>query len=309
MNQCITRRGFLKTSCTTIAFAATTPALLALPENQSPPAANDRIKKAIMWATVGVKGSIGEKMKAIKAAGFDGVEMMSHLNQDEVLRARDELGLEIASVCGEKHWAKPLSSPDAAVRAEGFAALQQTLRDAKRYGATSILLVPGKVGIGTSYEECWSRSITEIRKAIPLAEELEVKISIENVWNDFITREDDAARYLDEINSAWVGWHFDCGNIIRYGDPITWIKKLGGRINRLHIKEYSLDRAMRAGNPGKGFEVGLLEGANNWSGIMKAIAKIGYQGWAITEQDGGDTTEGLKDLVARLEKILGLAAH
>ena len=304
MNISTTRRNFLKTTGATLSLAAVAPQIFAADNQSAPPPGKRAIQKAIMWATVGFKGSVADKMKAIRGAGFDGVEMMSHMNHEEVLKARDEVGLEIPSVCGEKHWAKPLSSPDENVRAEGLAGLQQTLRDAKAYGAGSILLVPGTVGNGVSYEECWTRSITEIRKAIPLAEELGVKISIENVWNNFITKEDEAARYLDEINSPWVGWHFDCGNIIRYGDPIAWIRKLSPRINRYHIKEFSLDRAMRTGSPGKGFDVPLLEGANNWRGIIQAIAATGYHGWAITEQGGGDTAEGLNDLALRLEKIL-----
>jgi L-ribulose-5-phosphate 3-epimerase len=111
-------------------------------------------------------------------------------------------------------------------------------------------------------------------------------------------------RYLDEINSPWVKWHFDVGNIIRYGDPIAWIKALGKRITRVHIKEYSHDRAMRTGDVWQGFRVPLLEGANNWPGIMKALDDIGYREYLITEQGGGDTPEGLRDLCQRLEKII-----
>src|SRR5271163_4646226 len=81
----------------------------------------------------------------LKQAGFEGTEMMSHMDQDEVLRARDKTGLVIPSVCGRDHWSKPLSSPDSKVRAEGLESLQQTLRDAKRYGASSVLLVPAVV--------------------------------------------------------------------------------------------------------------------------------------------------------------------
>ena len=66
------------------------------------------LKKGIMWGTVGVKGSVLEKMKAVKAAGFDGAEMNSHMNQDEVVKARDEVGITIPSVCNDRHWAKPL---------------------------------------------------------------------------------------------------------------------------------------------------------------------------------------------------------
>jgi L-ribulose-5-phosphate 3-epimerase len=298
-----TRREFLRTGSAALALAALGPAALAA-EEQAP--ASRPGKKAIMWGTVGVKGTTLEKMKAVKAAGFDGAEMNSGMDQDEVLRARDETGLEIPSVCGSVHWKLPLSDPDPKVREQGLAGLRQCLRDAKRYGAGSILLVPGKVGNGTTYDECWTRSIAEIRKAIPLAEDLGVRISIENVWNNFITQADEALRYLEAINSPWVGWHFDCGNVIRYGDPIAWIRKLGPRINRVHVKEYSLDRAMRSGKPGEGFDVPLLEGANNWQGIMQAFREIGYASYFITEQPGGNSPEGLKDLCERLGKILAL---
>jgi hexulose-6-phosphate isomerase len=245
-----------------------------------------KFKKGIMWGTINAKGSVLDKMEAVKAAGFDGIEAMSHMDQAEVLKARDEVGLKIPSVCGEKHWAKALSHPDAKVREEGLEALKQTLRDAKAYGAGSVLLVPGVVNHDVRFDDCWKRSIEQIRLALPLAGELGVKISVENVWNNFITTEDQAVKYLDEIASPWVGWHFDCGNIIRYGDPIEWIRKLGARINRVHIKEYSRDRAMRSGDVWKGFDVPLLEGANNWPGIMKALRETGCAGWLITEQSG-----------------------
>lgn len=296
------RREFLQMSGTLTALAAIRPMTFAA--DDSPPPAKRTHQKGIMWGTVGVKGSVLEKMRAVKAAGFDGVEMTSHLDQAEVRAARAETGLAINSVCGAHHWAKPLSHPDEKARAEGLAALQQTLRDAKAYGATSILLVPGVVNKDVTFEACWQRSIEQIRRAIPLAAELGVQISIENVWNDFIISEEQAVRYLDEINSPWVQWHFDTGNIIRYGDPIAWIKALGKRITRVHIKEYSRDRAMRSGDVWQGFRAPLLEGANNWPGIMKALDEVGYNGYLITEQPGGDTPEGLRDLCQRLEKII-----
>jgi len=301
MNKAITRRHFVRSSSAVIALAALTPPLFAA--DTATPTRRSH-KKAIMWGTVGTKGSVLDKMKAVKAAGFDGAEMASHMDQAEVLKARDATGLEIASVCGERHWKQTLSHPDPKVREEGLAALKQTLRDAKAYGASSILLVPGVVNNEVTYDQCWQRSIEQIRLAIPLAEELGVKISIENVWNNFITTEAQAVRYLDEINSPWVGWHFDVGNIIRYGDPIVWVTTLGKRINRVHIKEYSRDRAMRSGDVWKGFNAALLEGANNWPGIMKAFDEVGYQNYLITEQGGGDSPEGLRDLCARLEKII-----
>jgi L-ribulose-5-phosphate 3-epimerase len=299
------RREFLQTSAATLALTTLAPRAFAADE-KAPEAAATRkrpVQKGIMWATVGIKGSVAEKMKAIKAAGFEGVEMMSHMNQDEVLRARDEAGLAIPSVCGTKHWEKPLSHPDPKVREEGLEGLRQTLRDAKRYGASSVLLVPGVVNKEISYADAYTRSQAEIRKAVPLAEELGVRIACENVWNHFLLSPLEAARYVNEFNSPAVGWHFDVGNIINYGWPEQWIRVLGKRIQKFHIKEFSRKKRDSAGL-WKGFDVKLLEGDNNWPAVMKAIDDIGYTGWAITEQGGGDSAEGLQDLAQRLDKIL-----
>ena len=71
MNFKQTRRDFLRTGGTALALAAVCPRLLAAAEKSTAPQAKRAIKKAIMWGTVGVRGSVAEKMKAIKAAGFD----------------------------------------------------------------------------------------------------------------------------------------------------------------------------------------------------------------------------------------------
>lgn len=290
-----TRREFLGTTALVAGAALTLPGLRA----ESP---RPRLQKAIMWGTVGVKGSVLEKMRAVKAAGFEGVEPGGGMDQDEVVRALEETGLKAASVCCHTHWAKPLSDPNPATRAIGLEGLRQSLRDAKRYGAGSVLLVPAVVNEQVGYAEAWDRSVEEIRKAIPLAEELGVTISIENVWNNFLLSPIEAARYVDEFKSARVGWHFDIGNVIHYGWPEQWIRVLGKRIQRLHLKEYSREKSDKAGK-WAGFDVGFLKGSNNWSEIMKALGEIGYSGWAIAEQGGGGTAEGLRQLSEDISRI------
>src|SRR5579883_719123 len=241
-------------------------------------------------------------MKAVKAAGFEGTEMNSHMDQEEVLKARDETGLVIPSVCGAHHWDKPLSHPDPKVREAGLEALKQTLRDAKRYGATSVLLVPGVVNKEISYQDAYTRSQAEIRKAVPLAEELGVKIAIENVWNQFLLSPLEAARYVDEFNSPAVGWHFDVGNIINYGFPEQWIRILGKRIAKLHIKEYSRAKRDKEG-PSAGFRTPLLTGDNDWPAVMAALDAVGYTGWGIAEQVGANSPEGLRAISTAMDQI------
>lgn len=295
----INRRAFLRSSSTALGAVVLAPSLI--PAAAAAGGAR-QLKPAIMWETAGIKGTVLEKFKAIKEAGYEGVEPSSHMNQDDVLRAFDATGLQCASVCCSTHWGKPVSDPNPVVREAGVAGLKQALRDAKRYGATSVLFVPGVVNKNVSYDDAYTRSQAAIRQALPLAEELGIKIAIENVWNNFLLSPMEAARYVDEFKSPLVGWHFDCGNIMNYGWPEQWIRILGPRIIKIHIKEFSRKKADKEGK-WAGFKVDLLEGDNDWPAIMKAIDDIGYSGWAISEQGGAGSLEGMKDMVARMKKI------
>jgi hexulose-6-phosphate isomerase len=244
-----------------------------------------------------------EKFRAAKEAGFEGVEPNSHLDRNEVLKARDATGLIIPSVCGSQHWKSPLSHPDPVVRAQGLEALKVTLEDARAYGADTVLLVPGRVTDTISYDQVWERSTEEIKKMLPLAEQLRVKIAIENVWNNFLLSPLEAARYVDQFKSDAVAFYFDCGNILAYGWPDQWIRILGKRIAKVHIKEYSLKIADTQGKSA-GFKVKLGEGDVNWPAVVKALDETGYAGWATIEMSGGNTPEGLKDLCERMVKVL-----
>lgn len=266
------------------------------------PRSTRTLKRGVMWSSIGIGQTIMEKFQAAKDAGFEGVEPMSHLDRNEILKARDTTGLIIPSVCGSLHGKFPLSHPDPAIREQGVTALKVTLEDAKAYGADTVLLVPGRVSESVSYDDCWTRSVEEIKKIIPFAEKLNVQIAIENVWNNFLLSPLEAANYVDQFQTPIIRFYFDCGNVLVYGWPEQWIKILGKRIAKVHIKEYSLKIANKQGK-GAGFDVKLLEGDVNWPLVMKALDNVGYNGWTTIEQPGGDTKEGLKDLCDRLIKI------
>jgi hexulose-6-phosphate isomerase len=291
MTHPLNRRDFLQLGGGVLAAAALAPA------GAADTGTKRKLHKAIMYATIGYPGSVMEKFKAVKEAGFEGVEPMSHMNQTEVLKALDATGLKAASCCCNTHWSKPLSSPDERVRAEGREGILHALKDAKRYGATSVLVVPGIVNKEVSYNECFKRSVAELRKLVPEAEKLGVKMAIENVWNNFITKPDQAVDFLDAIDSPQVGWHFDVGNAIRYSPSEKWIAVIGKRILKLHIKEFSNDKRQ--------FDVKLLDGDDHWPAIMKALDKAGYHGWGITEQPGrqAGTAAALADLSDRLGRV------
>ena len=176
---------------------------VSVPADDKEPVSGD-FRKSIMWGTVGMEGSVLDKCKAIKAAGYDGIEPNSHMDRDEVLAAMRETGLVASSVCNVHHWAKPLSHPDAAVRQEGIDAMIVAMEDAKAYGTDAVLLVPGIVNEEVSYDDCWNRSTECIKELIPTAEKLGVKICIENVWNNFLLSPVEACNYVDQFESPYV---------------------------------------------------------------------------------------------------------
>ncbi len=255
-----------------------------------------KIKKCLKYSMVEGEMSIEKKFRMLKDIGFDGVEMDSpnELNNEEIIAARDKTGLEIPGVINSVHWKAPLSHPDPEVRDECVQSMITALKDCKEYGGNTVLLVPGIVNEEISYEDAYNRSQAEIRKLLPVAEETNVNIAIENVWNNFLLSPLEAARYIDEFENPMIGWYFDVGNIVRYGWPDHWIRTLDYRVIKLDVKEYSREKQRNEGIY-KGFDVELTEGDCNWPAVLQALEDIGYNGWASAEVRGGDRK--------RLEKI------
>src|SRR5207302_10951949 len=142
----------------------------------------------------------------------------------------------------------------------------------------------------------------EVRKALPLAEELGVKIAIEVVWNDFLTKPEQLVRYVDEFKNPAVGAYFDCSNMVKYGvKPGDWIRALGKRMLKFDFKGFSLQKFQNKQNPW----VAIGEGDEDWPDILKALDEVGYRGWATAEVAGGGEKE-LRDIADRMNRCLGL---
>jgi hexulose-6-phosphate isomerase len=266
----------------------------------------NRFKKAVKIGMVRTGGGLTQKFQVLKELGFDGVELNSpnSLKLEDVQAAKDSTGLTVHGVVNSKHWQKHLSHADEKIRAEGVEALMTAIKDAKAYGATSVLLVPAVVTKEATYQKSWQRSIAEIRKAIPLAEELGIDILLENVWNNFLTDPTETAKYIDELGSDRVGAYYDTGNSVRYGNPVIWIRVLGKRIKKLDIKEFDLALAQN-GDWYKGFGAKLLEGTNGWYDIIRELKKIGFEGWGTAEIPGGDRKR-LKEIATNMDRIFSL---
>src|SRR5713226_960431 len=302
------RREFLKSTATTACsaglsacglgefFAAARPLGSAL---ATPPTAPLPIKKGLVFDMLPAKLSCADRMKLAHDVGFDVVQALTTPDEkeaEEIKKAADGANIRIDSVMNMDHWKYALSSSDATVVEKSLAGMRTSLHNAKLWGSDAVLLVPAVVNPQTSYRDAWTRSQREIRKLIPLAEDLKVEIAIEEVWNRFLLSPLEMATYIDEFHSPWIKAWFDVGNVLLYGYPQDWIRTLGKRIVKVHLKDFKRKEDGYAW-------VNLGDGDVDWAAVRQAFAEIGYAGSAVTELEKGDEAY-LRDVSSRVDRLV-----
>jgi L-ribulose-5-phosphate 3-epimerase len=286
-----TRREFVETALLAGTAATLLPATLT--------AAPLPIKKGLVFNMLPETLSYAERFKLARETGFEVVQALTEPDQhkaEEIKKAAESAGIRIDSVMNMDHWKYPLSSSDAAVVDKSLAGMRTSLHNAKLWGADAVLLVPAVLDPKTSYRDAWSRSQNEIRKLLPLAEELKVVIAIEEVWNRFLLSPLEMATYIDEFKSPWIKAWFDVGNVVLYGYPQDWIRTLGPRIFKVHLKDFKRGKDSYAW-------VNLGEGDIDWAAVREAFAAVNYTGSAVAELPAGDEAY-LRDVSRRVDRLL-----
>jgi L-ribulose-5-phosphate 3-epimerase len=291
----ISRRSFIQSAA----------ALALAPALPGRAAAKLPIKMAVEYEMLPTTLSILERFQLAKDCGFEQIECPTTPDTKDanaMKSASDKVGLPIHSVMNMDHWQYPFSSPDPAVVEKSLQGARVSIGNAHLWGASTVLLVPAVVTAQVTYQEAWDRSQTAIRKLVPLAEEAKVTLALEEVWNKFLLSPLEFARYVDEYQSPYVKAYFDVGNVVLYGYPQDWIRVLGKRIAKLHIKDFSFKHV-------KGTEesvakwVSLGEGDIDWPAVYAALKDIGYVGTGTLELEPGDAAY-LKDMRHRFGMIL-----
>jgi L-ribulose-5-phosphate 3-epimerase len=266
------------------------------------PIAETAPRKAVLISMLAKELPYAARFAIARDAGFDAIEMQTVVREDEAAEARDaamRTGLRIHSVMNADHWRFPLSSSEPDVVSRGVAGMDTSLRNAALWGADAVLLVPAVVDQTTSYRDAWTRSQQVIReRLLPLARELKVIVAVEEVWNKFLLSPLEFARYVDELDSPWLKAYFDVGNVVFYGYPQDWIRSLGARIAKVHLKDFHLDRPN-----GRFAWTNLGDGDIDWRDVRRAFDEVGYRGYFTTEVAGGDAAY-LRDLAGRVDRFL-----
>ena len=245
----------------------------------------------------GLDGTLPIKsaMEQASKMGFEGIELgiasqgvlthnTSQAECEEIVREAEKHGLEISGVASGESWTTSPTANDEDVRLKIIDFTQKALQITHWLGSDAYLFVPGAVEVFflpdaevIPYDVCYQRAIEAISQLVPVAEKLGVAIAVENVWNKFLLSPLEMREFIDNFNTSQVGVYFDVGNVLLTGYPDQWIRILGSRIKRVHIKDFKLS----VGNA-DGF-VDLLEGDVDFEAVKQALSEINYDGYVTAE--------------------------
>ncbi len=250
--------------------------------------------------------SLREALEATKKAGYDGLEALmcdegpispkaSEADLAEAKAMATEVGVEIPSLCPRVSEGYDLSSPDDAVWNSAQDVVRALLRCAQGLGANTVLVVPGRVTETNEYDYVYERVFDALRAVRKDAEAAQVSIAVENVWNKFLLSPLETAQFLDNVDSPFVGNYHDTGNMMIWGYPEQWIRILGPRIKKVHLKDFQ-----RQGYEWKP----LLEGDVDFAAVMRELRRAGYDDYVISEVSTG--LASLEDTAQAMRRIIEL---
>ena len=238
---------------------------------------------------------VADAMAQAKDLGFDAIELcigsqgvLTHETTqaecEQIVAKASELGIEIASVASGESWGASPSDDDPTVRARIIDFTKKALQVTKWLGTDAYLFVPGAVDVFfledspvVPYDVCYERAKEAVTQLIPTAEQLGVTLGIENVWNKFLLSPLEMRDFIDGFGSKAVGSYFDAGNVLLTGYPDHWIKILGQRIVRVHVKDFK-----KSVGTAEGF-VDMLEGDVDFEAVKTALTGVGYDGYVTAE--------------------------
>jgi L-ribulose-5-phosphate 3-epimerase len=260
------------------------------------------MKKSIsIWSFPGgLEGTydLRDAFDKARAADFDAMELaisatgvLTLDTSEEQARAladdASKFGIEISSLAVSPTWDNLITSNDEATRQKAKQIVRRALEMAMWLSTKTILILPGAVDATrypdqqpVPYDVAYDRLLAALQDLAPVAENYQVNLAFENVWNKFLFSPLEVRDLIDKVGSAYVGIHLDTGNVIQIGYPEHWIRILGHRIKGIHLKDFR--ETVRHYPEGV---VDLLGGDVNWPAVVEALREIDYDGYLVAEAD------------------------
>jgi hexulose-6-phosphate isomerase len=280
------------------------------------------MKKSITLRAFPPSMSTLERCALAKEAGYDAVELNLEPGEDinpssserEILHLRNavaDMGMCFSSIYSREQWRYVISSGSPDNRQRGMDIIRRMIEVAHTLQIGAVLVIPGAVDDSlfgkepeiVPYDVVYSRVQDVLSELLPVAASAGVSLAIENVPNKFLLSPMEMARFVDELDHPCMGVYFDVANAMPHGFPEHWIRILGKRIVRIHVKDYRRDIGGL-----RGF-TGLLQGDVNWPAVVAALDAIGYDGYITSEVLPGYRYHGerlIYETSAAISAIFGL---
>jgi len=124
--------------------------------------------------------------------------------------------------------------------------------------------------------------------------EVGLKVTFHHHCAGYVETPDESKALLERTNPDLVGLCLDTGHWhYAGGDAVQCIKDFGKRVNYLHFKDCSKEIAAKCRAEKKDYfeavQAGVFcelgKGEVDFPGVVREVEKLGYDGWAIVEQD------------------------
>ena len=199
--------------------------------------------------------SIESALSQTKKNGFDALELSvssegvintnTSKAECEIIRKKiDDSGIFVDSIATGMSWGVSPTSNDRSIREKSIKLHQDALKVASFLDCKALLFVPGVVKSPISpdivrYDKALDRLRQAINQMLPIAEDLNVDLCMENVWNGFFYSPIELRDFVDSFDSDRLGVYLDIGNLIGYQQyPPHWVELLNSRIKRVQIKDF-----------------------------------------------------------------------
>ena len=232
-----------------------------------------------------------ETFDIFACAGIEGMDFNNDVSEYCTAEHNKQFYVDLGEYAREKgiticqaHAPFPSSYPEEERSEKRFSEIVQGMKNAAYLGAPMIVVHPCThldYAIEGNAEKMFEYNLKFYRKLIPYAEELGIKIAIENIGLDAVTSSPERLnRLFDTLDDPVFTICFDVGHcLLQKVDPAEAIRAVGNRLVNgcTHIHDNFGDRDSHT-LP--------FYGNVDWESVMKALADIGYNGELNYEASG-----------------------
>ena len=196
-----------------------------------------------------------EKLETAKGAGYDFVEIsidetdakLARLEWTkeerlDLVKTMYEVGIPIRTMCLSGHRKYPIGSSSPEICARGMEIMEKAIQLADDLGIRIIQLA----GYDVYYEESTPETVERFGKNLEKCERMAAKkgivLGFETMETEFMNTVEKAMKYVNRINSPYLGVYPDMGNITNAAkthgtDVLEDIRTGIGHLDAVHLKE------------------------------------------------------------------------